>query len=203
MRFMHVFVLSMLLMLVASCVAVEPPRFENGLYVNPNSQFTVSLPNGWEPTQELPDLLTKEESSFVRQQITTTFSDSKSNSFILVSAESLNDVDWSLVKQFSKDLAMHLEKGYANDKKIFLKDPSNRSYEYTVYKEQIDNCDSHCVVAKIGMHGGGLKGAGHNILYKSKYGHVYTVSMVFVAPEDQFANSLGAYEKVVDSFQRL
>ena len=58
MKYKHMVILGVLL-LITSCVAVEPTRLEKGLYINPAYQFSLQVPVGWETSDQLPESFIK------------------------------------------------------------------------------------------------------------------------------------------------
>ena len=194
-------VIWVVLLLVISCAAVEPTSVENGLYINPAYQFSLRVPAGWETSAELPGVLKKEMSFVSRQKFKATFSDQKNKYFILVAAEK-TEADWMSFKMYSDKFIASLDEIFAKEKKKFLKKPSSNYYRYEIYQDQIENCDSDCIASKVDFHATDLKVTGHNILYKSDHGMLYTVTLMLVAREEQYTTSLRIFKTVVDSFQR-
>ena len=130
-----------------------------------------------------------------------TFSDQKNKYFILVAAEK-TEADWMSFKMYSDKFIASLDEIFAKEKKKFLRKPSSNYYRYEIYQDQIENCDSDCIASKIDFHATDLKVTGHNILYKSDHGMLYTVTLMLVAREEQYTTSLRIFKTVVDSFQR-
>lgn len=191
-----------LLSLVISCAAVEPAKVENGLYTNPEYQFSLRVPAGWETSEELPGMLKKNMSLVSKQNFKATFSDLKNKSFILVSAEK-TDMDWVSFKMYSDKFITSLDNFFSKERKKFLKKPGTDHYRYEVYRDQIENCDSDCIASKIEFQATDLKASGHNIIYKSDRGMLYTVALILIAREERYATSLRIFDAVADSFERL
>ena len=191
-----------LLLLIIGCAAVEPARVEKGVYTNPEYQFSLHVPVGWETSKELPVALKKSMSFVSRQNFKATFSDLKNKSFILVSAEKTN-LDWVSFKMYSDKFTQSLNEFFAREKKKFLKKPAAAYYRYEVYQDQIENCDCECTASKIEFQSGDLKASGQNIVYKSDHGMLYTVALILIAREERYANGLRVFQTVVDSFERL
>jgi hypothetical protein len=189
------------LLLVIGCAAVEPVRVENGFYINPAYQFSLRVPAGWEVSEELPDGLKKNIPFFSRQNFKATFSNLQNKCFILVSAEKTK-ADWTSFKMYSDKFISSLEKFFAREKKKFLKKPGSKYYRYEVYQDEIEKCDSDCIASKIDFKITDLHCSGHNIIYKSNNGMLYSVALVLIAREEQYETNLGDFKAVVDSFQR-
>lgn len=200
MKYKHI-VLWGVLLLIISCAAVELTRVENGLYINPAYQFSLRVPAGWETSEKLPGMLKKGMSFVSRQKFKATFSDPKNKSFILISAEK-TETDWVTFKMYSDKFIASFDKSFTKQKKKFLKKPGSNYYRYEIYQDQIENCDSDCIASKIDFHATDLKVTGHNILYKSDHGILYTVALILIAREERYATSLRVFKTVVDSFQR-
>ena len=191
-----------LLLLIIGCAAVEPARVEKGVYTNPEYQFSLHVPVGWETSKELPVALKKSMSFVSRQNFKATFSDLKNKSFILVSAEKTN-LDWVSFKMYSDKFTQSLNDFFAREKKKFLKKSGAAYYRYEVYQDQIENCDSECAASKIEFQAADLKASGQNIVYKSDHGMLYTVALILIAREERYATGLRVFQTVVDSFERL
>lgn len=189
-----------LLLLTISCATVEPPRVENKLYINPQYQFSVRVPDGWDNSEKLPGFLKKGMPFSAQQKFKTIFSDLDNKCVILVGAEKTK-ADWASFKMYSDRFISSLDKFLANEKKKRLKDPNCVYYRYEIYRNQIENCDDNCIATKIDFQITDLKAKGHNIIYKSNYGQLYTVTLIFIAREDQYTNGLKVFESVTNSFQ--
>jgi hypothetical protein len=200
MKYKHMVIWGVLLLII-SCAGVEPTRVENGLYINPAYHFSLSVPAGWETSDELPNMLKKGMSFVSRQNFKATFSDLKNKCFILVSAEK-TEADWVSFKMYSDKFITSLDEFFAKEKKKFLKKPGSNYYRYEIYQDHIENCDSDCIATKIDFHATDLKATGYNILYKSDHGMLYTVALILIAREERYATGLSVFKTVVDSFQR-
>jgi len=201
MKHKHLVVWGVLLLVIA-CATVEPTRVENGLYINPAYQFSLRVPAGWETSEELPGVFKKGMSFLSSQKFKATFSDSNNKCFILVAAEK-TETDWVSFKMYSDKFIASLDDFFAKKKKKYLKIPDWHDYHYEIYKDKIENCDGNCIATKIDFHFQDLKATGHNIVYKSHYGMLYSVSLIFIAREKQHATNLRVFKTVLDSFQRL
>ena len=199
MKHKHMVIWGMLLLII-SCATIEPTRVENGLYINPTYQFSLRVPAGWTTSDEIPGMLKKGMSFVSQQKFKATFSDLKNKCFILVSAEK-TETDWVSFKMYSDKFITSLDEFFAKEKKKFLKKPDSNYYRYEIYQDQIENCDSDCIATKIDFHAADLKGSGHNILYKSDHGMLYTVALILIAREERYATGLSGFKTVVDSFQ--
>lgn len=200
MKYKHMMVWGVLLLII-SCAAVEPTRVENGLYINPAYQFCLRVPAGWETSEEIPGTFAKSMPSTARQKkFEVTFSDLKNKRIILVGPEK-TEGDWVSFKMQSDKLITSLDKSLAKAKKKLLEDPRCIFVHYEIYQDQIENCDSDCVAAKMDFQGDNLKGSIQWLLYKSDNGMVYILYLVLIAHEEGYASSLRIFEMVVDSFQ--
>lgn len=200
MKYKHVAILAVLLLI--GCAGVEPARVENGLYINPEYQFSLRVPAGWKTSEELPSMFDTSKSFVSKQNFKATFTDLQNKSFILVSAEK-TDLDWLSFKMYSDKFMGSLEDFYSREKKKFLKNPGTKYYQYKVYQSQIENCESACIACEIEFQAADLKASGRNIIYKSNHGMLYTVALILIAREERYATSLSTFKTVVDSFQPL
>jgi len=189
-------------LLIISCAAVEPAKIEDGRYVNPSYRFSLRVPAGWETSEDLPGMLKKRMSFVSRQNFKATFSDLKNKCFILVSAEK-TQLDWVSFKMYSDEFITSLNEFYAKEKNKFLKKPGSDYYHFEVYQDQIENCDSDCIAAKIDFKATSIKASGQNIIYKSDHGMLYTVALILMAREERYATNLKIFQSVVDSFHHL
>jgi phosphoribosyl-AMP cyclohydrolase len=197
MKFKHVLILGLLLLFV-SCVSAKPARVENGYYINPAHQFSLRVPNGWKASAK-PTSIPKSYVS--NKNFKTAFFNPKKKSFIIVLAEKTN-LDWGGFKYDSDNFSAKLEEYYAREKKKLLKKPDIKYYRYQIYIEEINNCENDCIAAKVDFQHQNVKHTAYNVCYKSKYGMLYSVTLIFVDREKTYATGLGAFKKVVDSFQR-
>lgn len=195
----HIVTLGLLLLLV-SCAKVEPPRVENGLYINPAYQFSLRVPDGWEVSEQGPISLKKELSFLTNKKIKTTFSDFSNKCFILVAAER-TEMDWTSFKMYDDKFTSSLDSYYAREKKKYAKDPDVQNYQYEIYTNQIENCAGNCIAAKLEFQAQDLMVTGHNIVYKSNSQMLYTVTLILISREQQQASNVKIYQTVVDSFQ--
>lgn len=189
------------LLMVMGCAAVEPARVENNRYFNPAYQFSLGVPSGWEVSHEIPKTLRKGMSFVSGQKFKATFSDLDNRRFILVSAER-TELDWVSLKMHSDKFIASLGDFYAGQKRKFLKQSGWHDYRYEIYQDRIERCQDHCIVTQVDFHVQDLMATGHNIIYKSNYGIVYTVSVILIAREEQHAAGLEAFKTVVDSFRQ-
>jgi hypothetical protein len=200
MKYKCVILIGVLLQCI-SCAHIEPARVENGIYINPEYHFSIHVPNGWMWSEKIPDIISKGMSIVSREKFKATFYDLDSKSFILVAAEK-TEADMLSLKLFSNKFITALDNNFAKNKKKFLNKSGWHDYRYEIYKDKIENCDSVCVATKIDFHFQDNKATGHNIMFESKYGKIYSSTLILVAGEEEFMNSLDEFSAVVNSFQR-
>ncbi len=189
------------LLLIAGCAAIEPARVENGLYVNSAYQFSLRVPNGWETSQEIPEIAKMGMSYSEQQNFKNTFSDPANKRFILVAAEKTK-LDWVSFNMYSDKFASEMASILAKEKIKNEKNKDCRYYRYEIFPDQIENCAGDCVVTKIEFQYGSIKILAHNILYKSSLGMCNGSTLLLVAHEQHYENSLDIFRTVVASFQR-
>jgi len=200
MKYKCIIIIGVLLQCI-SCAHIEPARVENGIYINPEYQFSIHIPAGWKFSEEIPAFLSEGMSIMSRDLFKAAFYELDTKRFILVAAEKTK-ADMLSLKLFSDKLTTSLENIFAKDKKRFLSKSGWHDYRYEIYKDRIENCDSICVISKVDFHFQHLKATGHNIMFESHYGKIYSATLILVTREEDFLNSLGDFNAVVDSFQR-
>lgn len=201
MKYKHMVILGVSL-LIASCVAVEPTRVENGLYINPAYQFSLQVPSGWKTSDEIPELLKKNMPVGSRQNFKATFSDFDNKRFILLSAEK-TEADWLNFKMYSDEFIKSLDKVFAREKKKFLINKKSNYYHYKIFQSQIEKCDKDCIATKIDFGIEDLKASGHNIIYKSNSKKLYSIALILITREQQYDDSLKVFKRMVNSFEHL
>ncbi len=192
-------VLLIVLLIMTGCAPIKPARVENGLYINPTFQFSLHVPDGWEVSEKIPVLIEKELSFVTKHKIKTTFSNFDNKCFILVSAET-TETDWMSFKMYADKVIASLDTSYAKDQKKFLSKPESKYYRYKVYRDKIENCNKDCLAAKVEFNANDLKSTGYNIIYNHN-GMVYTTTLILLARDTHYENSLRVFQTVVDSFR--
>jgi hypothetical protein len=195
-------VLCAVVSLCVSCATVAPAKVENGLYINPEYQFSVRVPTGWDMSKEIPPSLGKGMSFVSRQKFKAAFTDLKNKRFILVMAEK-TEADWVSFRMYVDKFITALDKNLAEQRKKFLAKPGWKDYRYEICDDRIKACDETCVASKIDFHHQDLKATGHNIVYKSNHGMLYAISVILVAREEVYETGMTHFRSVVDSFAHL
>jgi len=197
-----IFILFGMMLLAVGCAAVEPARVENGQYIHPGNQFSLRVPAGWEVSEGLPPSLKKNMSFVSRRNFKATLSNPQGRCFILVSAEK-TDADWMSFKMYTDKFVSSLRDYFSREKKKFSRDKKILYYRYDVYEDRIEKCDGSCIASKIDFQAGDLKATGHNLLYKSRRGMLYSVSLILIAREDRYSAGQDVLRDVVESFRVL
>ena len=190
------------LLIFSGCATVKPAKVENGLYSNPEYEFSILMPKGWELAAEPPSMLKKRMSAVAGKKIKAIFTDMKNKRFIIVGAEK-TQADWMSFNMYSDKFTASLDGFFAKAKKKFLSNPGAKSYSYEIYADRIQNCPEKCIVSKSDFHFQDLKARGYNIAFLSERGMMYAVSLILVAREEQYANGLEILKTVVRSFQHI
>lgn len=201
MKYKHI-LLWVALLLITACASMEPARVENGIYINPSCGFSLRVPAGWKISDTFPAAIKNNTSFASRQNFQTAFSDLDNKRFILVLAEK-TEADWVSFKMYSDKFIASLEDFFAKEKSKFLQKPASIYYHYEVHQDQIKNCNNDCIATKINFQYSDLKCLGHNIIYQSDNGMLYTATLVLICREDQYVGSLKMFHAVVESFRRL
>jgi len=205
MRNKHLVVWGVLL-IVISCASVEPPRVENGFYINPEYNFSFRIPDGWEMAEGLPEIIKNNIplSGLIANpqdsSIKVTCSDLKNNRFILVVAKETN-IDWTLFETYPVIISNSLDEEFARLKREHLKRSGVYDISYEIYKGKIQNCDGKCKAIKMDFRVQDFMGTAYGIFYISKYWNTYICFLFYVTPDELNTPSLMVFEKVVDSFQ--
>ena len=149
----------------------------------------------------MPALLSEAMPVLSREKFKAVFYDLNNKCFILVAAEK-TEADMLSLKLFSDKFIIEFDKVFAKEERKYLDSVDVYGYRYEIYKDKINNCDSVCVISKVDYHFQDLIATGHNILLESHYGKLYSITLILVAREESFTNSLGDFNAVVDSIQR-
>ncbi|MCK5340969.1 MAG: hypothetical protein KAJ60_07835 [Desulfobulbaceae bacterium] len=76
-----------LLLLLYGCAPHQRPRFEEGLYLNPEYEFSLQTPSGWESVETLPGWLTHEMPTAKKNLIRVLFLHPNKRDLMIVTSE--------------------------------------------------------------------------------------------------------------------
>jgi len=114
------------LLLITSCATYPPPKVENGIYTNPELQFSLRVPHGWMYTENIPI------DQFVMFQ--PTFISNFTYGFFLITGEiSKLDLRYIPPSDLKKNLSIELEK----QKKEELKHKLMKSIDFEIYETNV------------------------------------------------------------------
>jgi hypothetical protein len=140
-----------------------------------------------------------------RFTVDAVFSTKDEKSFIILSADK-TEFDWSAYKFAEDQLPAILEKNLAEDRRLSLqKNPYIHQIKYTLYSDQIKNCDGNCpyVIGTITAEKAGisLKCTYQGIVYRSIDGMFSIAYFALVAGPDRHDADMGEFQAIVGSFQ--
>jgi hypothetical protein len=187
------------------CATTPPPSIQAGTYINHQYQFSAKLPDQWFLSDKARESFSKYIPVTEKYTFGAVFSSEDQKSHILLAADK-TDLDWSAYKLVSDQLPEIMEKKYAEDRRQLLqKNPFIHQVEYTLYPDEIKNCDGNCMFihGKITAENTGvsIKCTYKGIIYQTKYGMFAVAYWAFFSGPDRHDADLPLFDAVVDSFK--
>ena len=115
---------------ISACTSFPPPRIENGVYLNPEYEFSVSIPPGWVQTEKVPDWMKDPDTISFENKVKNMFFNNKSNGVIIIATDKtifdLKKLSSEKIKEiFEKDIKQFVDRAR---KKPLIKDISYEVY---------------------------------------------------------------------------
>jgi len=129
--------------LFVSCSNIPPPRVENGIYLNPEFDFSVKIPGGWVNSKPIPPWVLEKIPPSEKINLKFMFTNTEpqlgiiSKGRILASCSKL-DISWEkLLLSWDKEITT-LTKKLKKKKKETDKNSSIKKYSYRTYHRSKD-----------------------------------------------------------------
>jgi hypothetical protein len=136
-----IFTTLLILIFLVGCATYPPARIENGRYLNPRYRYSIEIPEGWTPIEEIPDVMRRIIPYKQRKGINIILFNKENGGAILIATEkfefSISHSELYLFqKEFQKEFEKRIEKEIKGpDKTAEIKN----SYYYGVDKDY--SCD--------------------------------------------------------------
>lgn len=117
--------------LLASCATVPPPRIENGLYINPKFYYSIKLPPGWTPREDIPDWFKKDVPYDLLDKIQIVFFNNETNGAIIIASDK-TFIDLQIYNK--KHISSAIESALKREVENARKEPYVEKINYTVYE---------------------------------------------------------------------
>ena len=195
-----------LVIVVSGCAMSEPPRVENGRYINFEYRFSLRVPEGWEYSETIPQPYAKGLTTADEGLFKAAFSEDSYTQY------DINYTRYIIVEAAKTELALsYLQADFISDlngelikkEKIFRNQFTIGEYfNYEIYEDQILNCRDACVILEVSYQIKSNRCLSRHIIYKTNSGRYNYVVVLLIAREDKFVDSVDIFYSVVDSFQR-
>jgi hypothetical protein len=196
--------------LLCGCATLSPPpRIENGRYINPECNFSIQIPDGWSMTPDkYTDAFKKNinipgfNPSSVKAAIVAP--DGKSKIFIIAEK---TKADWSSFKVFSEQFIAALYNNFAKEKKELIEKYPTATLNYTVFKDNIGDCNGHCIASfcdsSFNLEGIAVKVSEYGILYETSDGMLSAAKLMLMAGGERHDADFPILKSTVDSLNPM
>ncbi len=192
------------IIIVGSCKTVPEPKFENGIYTNPEFGFSVRLPEGWENATAIPRWVLENIPQPETHDLKFMFTNAEPEIGIITKARILAscsklELPWQKVLDDRGEFRQQLVQRLAKRKSATGENPhiknysfktyslSGHSYPFPIYEEKID-----------AYH---LKLINKGFLYKHYDGDVCQLVFYLISPPGELENNINPYESVINSLR--
>lgn len=146
-KFSTTLLLGLLLSFTACAPAIQPV-VKDGRYINPQYEYALDIPEGWELSDKVPDWLAANLTSAQASAIKTVLVNEESQGiisvFVFKVAGKFSPRGNGFSKGYTDGLIKGITRSFEKKKKIAVKDTSFKSYDYDVYS--VDQCGDPCFV---------------------------------------------------------
>lgn len=192
---------ALIILIFTGCATYPKPRFEKDMYINPEFEFSITIPEGWEKVEKPPSWLAKDLPFGVTHKIRLLLFNKETNSMIGLMSDS-SIIDARMLSSYT--LEKIYKDRYEDQKKANDQNPYISNYRYFVRSNAFDCLDMPIVEQTLTYETDfqTLRGDAKTFFYNCHKDDSCELTVFYFSDVKTFDLNYRYYSGIIDSLKR-